>query len=105
MRLWLQTNQKDSFKSLRVCKLETQAKTKKCSKKESKVKDSFSKKCIVENNQSYILSPRIGPGRLLVRCWPVWMTDVSRSVYMCPLGGIQRVIHETEKFKKFKFPD
>lgn len=70
-----------------------------------KVKDSFSKKCIVENNQSYILSPRIGPGRLLVRCWPVWMTDVSRSVYMCPLGGNQRVIYETEKFKKFKFPD
>lgn len=36
------------------------------------VKSFYSKKCILENNQSSILSSRIGPGQLSVRCQVLW---------------------------------
>lgn len=54
-------NDKDLFKSLRVCKWEhRKAKIQKCFKEDKKVKNSHSKKCILENNQSCILSRRFG---------------------------------------------
>lgn len=57
-------NDRDLFKGLGVCELGIQAKTQKCSKKNN----SYNKQCILENDQSCVLSPSIGPGQLSVRC-------------------------------------
>ena len=44
------------------------------------------KRCILENNQSYILSPRIGPEWLSDRCQS--LTDGCRVVWSHPVGWI-----------------
>lgn len=52
-RLWLEINNRDLFKCLRVFMLETQLGIpRKCSKEEGTVKGPCSEKCILENNQS-----------------------------------------------------
>lgn len=57
-RLWLELNDKDLFKSFRVCKLGTQlGKTHKCPREERKVKGSYSKNHTLENYYHCILSP------------------------------------------------
>lgn len=57
-----------------------------------KVKTSYSKKYVLEKTQSCILSPRIGPAPLSVRCEAVWTMDARWSGYLSPLVGNHRVI-------------
>lgn len=93
-------NAKDLYKSLRVCKLETQTKTQKCSEEGRKVKSSYCKSHILENNQSYILGSRTGPGWLSVRSQVIWKMDAvvcwmgtRRSGHiLSPLESSQKVI-------------
>lgn len=56
-----------------------EAKIQKCFEGERKVKSSHSKKCILENNQSCLLSSKIGPGQLSVGCQAVRIMDARRS--------------------------
>ena len=58
----LEVNDKDEFKGLKGCKLGTQAKPLEVFQKKEKWSYE-SKKNILENYQSCILSPRIGPRR------------------------------------------
>lgn len=55
----IEINDRDLFKGLGICKLGTQGETQQCSKEERKVRSSYSKKYIFENDQFCILSPRL----------------------------------------------
>lgn len=55
----------------------SEAKPQKCSDEERKVKRSYNKNRILENNQFCILSPTIGPEPLHVRCQVICMMDAT----------------------------
>lgn len=65
----------------------SEAKPQKCSDEERKVKRSYNKNCILENNQFCILSPTIGPEPLHVRCQVIWMMDATWCGGQAP-GGL-----------------
>ena len=62
------------------------------------MKKIYSKKYIVENYRSCILSPRIGPGRLQVRWVPDGPEDGCQEVWSHPCGldnGCQKDVYVT----------
>ena len=76
---------RDLFKGLRVCRLETQlGKSPGVFKEERKVKSSYNKKHALEAAQSYISHCDLGPGQSPVRCQAVRM-----MVPGGPEGGCQ----------------
>lgn len=75
---WLEKNDKDLLTVLIVCKLETQrGKTPEVFDEERKVKSSYNKNHILENDQSCILSPTMGPEPLPVRSQVIWMMNAT----------------------------